>query len=222
MVIADKNLAAAERTAAEARREGGQAVALEVDVSQANSVQDMVQSTVDEFGRLDVLVNNAGYGFAATVVDTEEADWDDLMAVNLKGVYLGCKFAIPVMRGQGGGAIVNTASVVAMVGIKDRAAYCASKGGVVALTRAMALDHADEGIRINCIAPGSVDSPYLEPIFAQSQDPAALRKAIEARHVMDRLGTPEEIAYGILYLASDESSFVTGSMLTVDGGMTAR
>ena len=222
MAIADKDFARAERTAAEARRAGGQSVALEVDVSQADSVQKMVQATVDEFGRLDVLVNNAGYGFAATVVETEEADWDDLMAVNLKGVYLGCKFGIPVMRRQGRGVIVNTASVVAMVGIRDRAAYCASKGGVAALTRAMALDHAGEGIRINCIAPGSVDSPYLEPIFAKSEDPAALRKAIEARHVMDRLGTPEEIAYGILYLASDDSSFVTGSVLTLDGGMTAR
>ena len=131
VVIADKDLASAERTAAEVRQEGGRAVALEVDVSQADSVQKMVQSTVDEFGRLDVLVNNAGYGFAATVVETEEADWDDLMAVNLKGVYLGCKFAVPVMRRQGGGVIVNTASVVAMVGIKDRAAYCASRGGVV-------------------------------------------------------------------------------------------
>ena len=116
VVIADKNLAAAERTAAGARRDGGEAVAVKVDVSQADSVQKMVQSTVGEFGRLDVLVNNAGYGFAATVVDTEEADWDDLMAVNLKGVYLGCKVAIPVMRGQGGGVIVNTASVVAIVG----------------------------------------------------------------------------------------------------------
>ncbi|GIX47303.1 MAG: short-chain dehydrogenase [Candidatus Tectimicrobiota bacterium] len=195
---------------------------MQVDVSQAASVQRMVQETVAAYGRLDVLVNNAGYGFAATVEETEEADWDRLMAVNLKGVYLGCKYAIPVMRQQGGGVIINTASVVALVGIENRAAYCASKGGVAALTRAMAVDHVRDGIRVNCVAPGTIDSPYLAPIFAASSEPQRLREQLAQRQLMGRMGTPEEVAYAMLYLASDESSFTTGTMLVVDGGMTAR
>ena len=159
VVAADKNLATAQQTADRVLQEGGQALALEVDVSLSDSVEKMVQTTVDGFGRLDVLVNNARYGFAATVLETEESDWYQLIDVNLKGVYLGCKFAIPVMRRQGGGVIVNTASAAALVGVRERAAYCASKGGVAAMTRAMALDHAADGVRINSIAPGSVDSP---------------------------------------------------------------
>ena len=155
------------------------------------------------------------------MADIQEADWNRLLAVNLTGVFLGCKYAIPVMRRQGGGVIVNTASVVSAMGIKNRAAYCASKGGVAALTRAMALDHVSEGIRINCVAPGTVDSPYIDKILAKSDHPDALRSELAARQAMDRLGRPEEIADAILYLASDESSFVTGSMLTVDGGMSA-
>lgn len=221
VTIADVDPAAAEATAAAARRQGGSATAIEVDVADADGVRRMIEATVAAHGRLDVLVNNAGFGFTGTVVDTDEADWNRLIAVNLTGVFLGCKYAIPVMRRQGGGVIVNTASVVSTVGIKDRAAYCASKGGVAALTRAMALDHVSEGIRINCVAPGTIDSSYFDKILAQSDHPDALRSELAARQPMNRMGRPEEIADAILYLASDESSFVTGSMLTVDGGMSA-
>lgn len=222
VVAADIKLPAAEETVEAIRQAGGDARAMEMDVATAASVQRLFKGTLDAYGSLDVLVNNAGYGFAATVEETEEEDWDRLMAVNLKGVYLGCKYAIPIMRRQGGGVIINTASVVAMVGIENRAAYCASKGGVAALTKAMALDHVRDGIRINCVAPGTVETPYFTEIFAKSSDPAGLRKQFEARQAMGRLGRPEEIADAMLYLASDESSFVTGSMLVVDGGMTAR
>ena len=190
MVAADKNLATAQQTADRVLQEGGQALALEVDVSLSDSVEKMVKATVDGFGRLDVLVSNAGYGFAATVLETEESDWYQLTDVNLKGVYLGCKFAIPVMRRQGGGVIVNTASAAALVGVRERAAYCASKGGVAAMTRAMALDHAADGVRINSIAPGSVDSPYYNWIFADSKDPVSLRKEIEERHLLKRSPLP--------------------------------
>jgi meso-butanediol dehydrogenase / (S,S)-butanediol dehydrogenase / diacetyl reductase len=221
VVIADTDLSAAEEVAAEAREGDARSTAVAVDVSSSVSVREMVRRTIDEFDRLDVLVNNAGYGFAATVVQTEEADWDRLMAVNLKGVYLGCKYAIPVMSRQGGGVIVNTASVGATVGIKERAAYCASKGGVASLTKVMAVDHAGENIRVNCVAPGTIDTPYHADIEAASGDAAAFREGLEARQVMNRLGRAEEIARAILYLACDESSFATGSMLTVDGGMTA-
>ena len=221
VVVADKNAESAGRTVAELECLGARGTALEVDVSLAESVRGMVDSVVERYGRIDVLVNNAGFGFAATVVETEEADWDRLMSVNLKGVYLGCKYVVPVMMRQGGGAIVNTASAAGLVGVADRAAYCASKGGVIAMTRAMAIDHVNDGVRINCIAPGTVESPYFDEIFAESEDPVALRRLMESRHLMRRLGTPDEVASGVLYLASDESSFVTGSALSVDGGMTA-
>lgn len=222
VVAADINRPAGEETVRMIREGGAEARAIEVDVSSASSVQRMFQATVEAYGRLDVLVNNAGYGLAATVEQTDEAEWDRLMAVNLKGVFLGCKYGVPLMRRRGGGVIVNTASAVAMVGIENRAAYCASKGGVAALTRAMALDHIRDGIRVNCVAPGTIDTPYFAKIFAQSSDPAALRKGLQERQPMGRLGTPEEVARAILYLASEESSFVTGSVLVVDGGWLAR
>lgn len=222
VVVADLERDAAERTVQMIRDAGNEARAVEVDVASAVSVQRLFQETLDVYGRLDVVVNNAGYGFAATVEQTDENDWDRLMAVNLKGVYLGCKYAIPLMRRQGGGVIINTASVVAIVGIANRAAYCASKGGVAALTRAVAVDHVRDGIRVNCVAPGTIETPYFTEIFAKSPDPAELRKGLEERQLMGRLGRPEEVAHAMLYLASDESSFVTGSMLVVDGGMSAR
>ena len=157
-----------------------------------------------------------------TVVETDENAWDALMAVNVRGVFLCSKYAIPVMKTNGGGAIVNTASVVAAVGIANRAAYCASKGAVAALTRAIAVDHVGDGIRCNAIAPGTIDTPYFDDILRKSPDPGATRKALAARQLLGSLGTPEEIAAGILFLASDESRFATGTILTLDGGMTAQ
>ncbi len=222
VVAADIVPPAAQETARMIRDAGGEATAVAVDVTRAASVQGMVAAALEAYGRLDVLVNNAGYGFAATVEETEEAAWDRLMAVNLKGVYLGCKYAIPAMRRQGGGVIVNTASTVALVGLERRAAYCASKGGVAALTRAMALDHVRDGIRVNCVAPGTIETPYFTDIFAKSPDPVALRRELEGRQAMGRLGRPDEVAHAMLYLACEESSFVTGSVLVVDGGWTAR
>ena len=222
VVVADINPNAASETSRLIEKNGAAALAVTVDVTQAASVQKMLHKAVEVFGRIDVLVNNAGFGLAATVEETDEADWDRHMAVNLKGVFLGCKYVVPIMRRQGGGVIVNTASVLALVGVQDRAAYCASKGGVAALTRAVALDHVRDGIRVNCVAPGSVETPYWTDIFAKSNDVAALRKNLEQRHPMERLARPEEIAKAILFLASDESSFCTGSTLVVDGGWAAR
>lgn len=219
VVVADKSLDAAESVANEV---GDAAIALRTDVSDSQSVRAMLKQTVDRFGRLDVLVNNAGYGITGSVVETDEDDWDRLMAVNLNGVFYGCKYAIPIMRKQGGGVIVNTASNVVTVAIRDRAAYCASKGAVAALTRAMALDHVSEGIRVNCIAPGTTESSYFLKMLAKSERPDELRVELERRQPMNRMAAPEEIARGILYLACDDSSFATGSMLTVDGGMSAQ
>jgi len=222
LVIADKHAARAQAVAAECAGKGAQAIAVEADVASSADVRRMIEATVGRFRRLDVLVNNAGYGITGSVVDTDEAAWDALMAVNVRGVFLCSKYAIPVMQANGGGAIVNTASVVAAVGIADRAAYCASKGAVAALTRAIAVDHVGDGIRCNAIAPGTIDTPYFDDILKRSPDPAATRRALAARQLFGRLGTPEEIAAGILFLACDESRFATGTILTLDGGMTAQ
>jgi NAD(P)-dependent dehydrogenase (short-subunit alcohol dehydrogenase family) len=222
LVIADKDAPRAQAVAAECAGKGAQAIAVQTDVAAAADVKRMIETTMQRFGRLDVLVNNAGYGIAGTVLETDEDAWDALMAVNVRGVFLCSKHAIPVMKASGGGTIVNTASVVAAVGIGNRAAYCASKGAVAALTRAIAIDHVGDGIRCNAIAPGTIDTPYFDEILKKSADPGAARKALAARQLLGRLGTPEEIAAGILFLASDESRFATGTILTLDGGMTAQ
>jgi NAD(P)-dependent dehydrogenase (short-subunit alcohol dehydrogenase family) len=222
IAVADKNAAAAEAVREACAGLGARALAIAADVSKASDVARMVGDTVKAFGRLDVLVNNAGYGITGGVVETDEQAWDDLMAVNVRGVFLCAKHAIPAMKAGGGGAIVNTASTVASVGIANRAAYCASKGAVAALTRAIAIDHVKDNIRCNAIAPGTIETPYLDAVLRHAPDAAAVRRGLEQRQLMGRLGTPEEIAAGIVFLASDESSFATGSILTLDGGWTAQ
>ena len=219
VIVADKNFKAAEAIATAL---GQSARGLACDVSKSDDVRAMIDGTVKRHGRLDILVNNAGYGIKGSVVETSEADWDALMSVNIKGVFLGCKYAIPVMAAQGGGAIVNTASTTARVGITDRAAYVTSKGAVAAMTRAMALDHVHQNVRINAVGPGTVGSSYFDEIFKTAPDPEGLRRSLEIRQPMNRLGTPLEIANAILFLASDEASFCTGTTLFADGGWTAR
>lgn len=218
VVLADRNYAQA---AAVAERIGKNAFALEVDVAKAEQVRAMVEKTVEQFGGLDILVNNAGFGCLGTVVTLEEDAWDNVIDVNLKGVYLCSKYAIPELAKRGGGAVVNLASTISVVGIKDRAAYVAAKGGVAALTRAMALDHSAEGIRVNSVAPGVINSSYYEKMFQQVPDPEAFRKALEARSPLNKMGDPIDIANMILFLSSDDSKFATGAMFTVDGGYTA-
>jgi meso-butanediol dehydrogenase / (S,S)-butanediol dehydrogenase / diacetyl reductase len=203
VVIADVEAEKADRVAKEL---GAQAVAFACDVSQSSQVSRMVDGVAAKWGRIDVLVNNAGFGFTGTVVSIREEDWDRLMAV------------VPVMQRQGGGVIVNTTSYTAVSAIANRAAYVASKGAVSALTRAMALDHVKDRIRVNAVAPGTIDSPYFTKIFEQAADPAGLRKQYDARAAMQRMGKADEIAEAILFLASDRSRFATGSVLTVDGG----
>jgi meso-butanediol dehydrogenase / (S,S)-butanediol dehydrogenase / diacetyl reductase len=222
LIVADKLADRAQAVAGECAGRGAEAIAVAADVAKSAHAKRIIASAVERFGRLDVLVNNAGYGITGSVVETDEEAWEALMAVNVRGVFLCSKHAIPVMQANGGGSIVNTASVVASVGIANRAAYCASKGAVAALTRAMAVDHVGDGIRCNAIAPGTIDTPYFDEILKNSPDPAATRKALAARQLLGRLGTPEEIAAGILFLAGDESRFATGTILTLDGGMTAQ
>ncbi len=215
VVVADKNGEGAQEVA---QLIGNGSIAVTTDVSSSADVQRMIRATTDAFGRIDILINNAGYGIAATVVDTDEDDWDRLMSVNLRGTFLCSKYAIPVMAQGGGGSIVNTGSYTAVVGIANRAAYVASKGAICSLTRAMAIDHVAQNIRVNAVAPGTISSPYFDAIFAKADDPARLRQTLEARAPMNRMGRPDEIARAMLWLASDEASFATGSVMTVDGG----
>jgi NAD(P)-dependent dehydrogenase (short-subunit alcohol dehydrogenase family) len=200
------------------RDSGAQAIFLHCDVTQPGDCQETIQSTVKELGGLDILVNSAGMIRRASVVETGEREWDRIMAVNLKSVFLLSKFAIPYMAEAGGGVIVNIASGWGLVGGPKAAAYCASKGGVVLLTRAMALDHGEENIRVNCICPGDTDTPLLRGEADQLGEriEAFLEKA--ADRPLRRIGRPEDIARAALYLASDASAFVTGTSLVIDGG----
>ncbi|MCK0196210.1 SDR family oxidoreductase [Ancylobacter sp. 6x-1] len=219
VLLADRN---GEGIAALAEKLGPNAASFVVNVADSAAVKAMIEDATSRFGRLDILVNNAGYGIPGSVLDTSEEDWDALMGVNLKGVFLCSKHALPVMIAQGGGVIVNTASNVATnIAIYDRAAYCASKGGVAALTKAMALDHADQNIRVNCVAPGVTWSTYFDKMVGTTPDPEAFKAKLQGRSPMHRWAQPAEIAQAILWLASDDASFATGSMLTVDGGMSS-
>jgi NAD(P)-dependent dehydrogenase (short-subunit alcohol dehydrogenase family) len=167
---------------------------------------------------VDVLVNVAGIGSTTTAPETPLDVWEDVFAVNARGTFLCCKHAIPTMMTRGGGSIVNIASIAAIVGLPNRAAYCASKGAVVSLTRALAVDHVNDGIRVNAVCPGTVDSPWVRRLVEESGESL---DELTARQPVGRLGTPEEIAEAVAYLASDAASFVTGSVLVIDGGLTA-
>jgi len=198
--------------------EGGQAIFVRCDVSRATDCQRAVQQTVNKLGGLDILFNNAGIVRRATVLETTEAEWDRVMAVNVKSIFLLSKYAIPVMIRAGGGVIINTASGWGLVGGRRAVSYCASKGAVVNMTRAMALDHGQQNIRVNCICPGDTDTPMLRDEAQQLGEPEERFLAEAAQRPLQRIGRPEEIAQAVLYLASDVSSFVTGTALVVDGG----
>lgn len=196
---------------------GGTAVYAEADV--ATDAVEIVDVALNKFGRLDVLCNNAAIAFLKTAEETSEEDWRRLMSVNLDGVFYCSKYALPALRAAGGGSIINIASVASFVGFKADTAYCTSKGGVLMLTRQMALDHAHENIRVNAICPGFIRTSQLEQYLNQLPNPAAERAVVEGYHPMERIGEPEEVAGAAVFLASDEASFVTGADLAVDGGL---
>lgn len=219
VVVVDLNEQTAQETVALIMQAGGKAIALQADVANAQAVENMFTQTKQAFGKLNIVFNNAGIVKQGRVEDSSEADWNAQIATTLTSVYLGCKYAIPLLREQGGGVIINMASVAGQMGIKDRAIYSAAKGGVIGLTRAVALDHAGEQIRCVYLAPATIETPSLRDRIETSPDPVAARQAFEARQPIGRLGRPNDVAYAALYLASDESTFVTGSGLVVDGGM---
>ena len=219
---ASRTLAHAEATAHAIIQAGGQAIAVQVDVSDRSDVQALAQKVVAVFGRVDILCNNAAIGHTGSILECTEDEWDAVMAVNVKGVYLCSYYFLPHMLAQGEGNIINIASVVGLVGLPKRAVYSASKGAVIALTRQMAIEYVRDNIRVNCICPGTVDSPWVDRLLAEEADPKAARQRLTDRQPLGRLGTPEEIAHAALYLASPESAFATGTILVIDGGVTAR
>lgn len=222
VVLADIDEGGGEEVRQEIESAGGEALYVRTDVSSLGSVETAVDTAVGAFGRLDVLHNNAGIAMGSSVVDTTEDLWRRVLDVNLGGVYRGCKCAIPHMVRGGGGSIVNSGSVQGLRGFPGWAAYAASKGGIAALTRQVALEYAGQGIRVNCVAPGTIMTPMNEGVFAEAQDPEALKEAWNRMHPVGRFGRPEEVAEAVLFLASDASSFITGQTLVVDGGVTIK
>jgi NAD(P)-dependent dehydrogenase (short-subunit alcohol dehydrogenase family) len=221
VAVADVSEVDGQDTVRQIKEGGGEAIFVKCDVSNSEDVQRLVKETVTAFGGVDVLYNNAGVVRYGTVVETSEEDWDYQLNINLRATFLTCKYAIPEMKKRGGGAIVNTASVQAFSSQRTVAAYAASKGGVVSLTTTLALDHAPDNIRCNCIAPGSIHTPMLD-FAANSFVPEDPDQAIidwGKMHPIGRVGRPEEVADLALFLASDDSSFCTGGCYRVDGGL---
>lgn len=220
VVVAEVADDAGRQTAADIEKAGGRAHFVHADVSQGDDVREMVGEAEKTYGRLNVLFNNAGVFPDAdgSVLDTDEKTWDFVLRVNLKGIFLGCKYGIPALLRAGGGSIVNTASFVALMGsATPQIAYTASKGGVLALTREVAIEFARQGIRVNALCPGPVDTPLLQELF---RDPARRKRRLV--HIpMGRLARADEVAKAALFLASDESSYINGAAFTVDGGITA-
>jgi NAD(P)-dependent dehydrogenase (short-subunit alcohol dehydrogenase family) len=200
---------------------GGRAIGLEVDVTSAASVEAGIGETLERLGGLDVVVNNAGVTIVGAAHDMEEDDWDRELATNLKSVYLVSRAAWPHLVSRGGGAILSTASIAGLWAIPADAAYCASKAAVIMLTKCLALDGAKAGIRANCVCPGFIETPMIQGYFADQPDPEAARTFATGLHPLGRLGAPRDIADAFVYLASDEAAWVTGTALTVDGGLTS-
>ena len=221
VVAADWETDGAKDTADTIRRDGGEALAVTCDVSNEAQVTAMVQAALDAYGRIDILVNNAAVNNFKTVVDTTSEEWDHCLAVNLKSIFLCSKYTIPHMQAAGKGVIINMSSVHSHATANGIGAYAASKGGVLAVTRSMAIDYGPT-IRVNAIAPGWVLTRNTRRVLSNYPDPDEQLRLVEQRMVMKRIGRPVDIGYAAVFLASDEASFITGTQLFIDGGLTAQ
>lgn len=220
VVVADVVDKLGEETVKMIKESGGKAVFVHADVSKAEDVKNMVKTAVDTYGRLDIIFNNAGIeGTTADTANYPENVFDKVIAINLKGVWLGIKYAVPELLKSGGGSIINTSSVAGLIGFAGLSAYNATKGGIIQLTKTAALEYAKQNIRVNCIAPGVIETPMVDRALKGQPEAKAAFIQIEP---VGRFGKPEEVAKAALFLASDDSSFVTGTVLTVDGGLTAQ
>ena len=219
VVIADLSGSRAEQVRAEVAGTGGRAAAIKMDVADPQAVEAMIKLALDSFGRLDVLFNNAGMAEVSLIHETTLESWERVIAVTLTGTFLGLKYAIPIMRRQGGGAIINTASISGIHGDYGMASYNAAKAGVINLTRTAALENAKHGIRVNCVCPGGINTRVAQILGKGHAD--EWRRVMGSAHPIGRMGEPDEIANTVTFLASDEASFITGASFVADGGVTA-
>ncbi len=226
VIVADLRADAAERVAASITDQGGLAIVQLLDVADEDQVRTAFDSIAAHYGRLDILVNNAGVSHVGNILETSLEEWERVLRVNARGVFLCAREAVRLMLQQQpkGGVIINMSSTVALIGVDRRLPYSASKGAVLAMTRSIAMDFVDQGIRCNAICPGTVHTPFVEGYLARNfpGQEDAVRQTLHARQPLGRMGQPEEIAAAALYLASDEAAFVTGSGLVIDGGWTAK
>jgi meso-butanediol dehydrogenase/(S,S)-butanediol dehydrogenase/diacetyl reductase len=220
VVVMDIDANGAQRAAATIHQHGGKAVAVGGDVSRSADVLRVIDFAIESFGRIDILFNNAGVVPVGRIDATSEEQWDMAIAINVKSIYLFSHAVIPRFQRQGGGVILNTASATALRAVPDRACYTATKAAIVGLTKSMALDYVRENIRVNCLCPGTIDTPSLGKRIADFEDPAAARERFIARQPMGRFGTSDEIAAAALYLVSSDSTFVTGAAFAIDGGFS--
>jgi NAD(P)-dependent dehydrogenase (short-subunit alcohol dehydrogenase family) len=222
IVIFDQNAEGARQVVEEVTVGGGAATAYRGDVTVEEDVRGAIELARDEFGGFHIIHNNAGVQLEKPLHETSVEDWDWVNNVNLKGVFLGCREAVRAMRGNGGGSIVNTASILAHTGDPFLPAYTATKTGVLGLTRAIAVDYAKDGIRANCVSPGDMETPMIEKYFAATPDPVAARAEMEGSYPSGRIAHPREVAQAVIFLASDAASFISGTYILVDGGLTAK